>query len=506
MATPIYTFFKNFLGISNNDKDDNIDSKMTIKKINLFINHSILLNYFDSYNKKDKNHKANCHHIETILSNKFYNKLNINDKDVVLLDTKFIEQRDKYRRKINSLLSTVKENKIEKAPEEEEAPAPEKEAPAPEKEAQAAKVEEEENFIRDSICEYINYIFYNYYVLLQAYYMFHNYKIVITNDNVSNEITKTNIFFKFIEIFIDTTNIGSENINGENINGENIKKKDENIDITEFIDLLRYDTSYKNPQAIEVFKCSVRSNAIEIIKNGKERLFFNKTFNYQLLNETNEKKNDLKLDEMEDNLKKFKQIKTPTTEKIVNYGIKKQIIEFNKNHNNLINKNDNSNLCYLKNKILKLKTYVKNKITNSKNYTVNLETVKTDIEELINTYVKKKEELYENLIENKIFNISDTNFKYIEDVILYDLHTKSLNTIKYNTEKIFYEFFIEFYETLKIILKKIETKAPTPAEVPPAPTPAPEPKSTSGGRKKIKTKRIKKFKRRKTRRKTRRKN
>ena len=30
--------------------------------------------------------------------------------------------------------------------------------------------------------------------------MFHNYKIVITNENVNNDITETNIFFKFIEI------------------------------------------------------------------------------------------------------------------------------------------------------------------------------------------------------------------------------------------------------------------------------------------------------------------
>ena len=234
------------------------------------------------------------------------------------------------------------------------------------------------------------------------------------------------------------------------------------------------------------------------------------------------KKYGLKLDEMEKNLKKYKQIKNPNTAVIVNYGIKKQIIEFNKNHNNLINKNDNSNLCYLKNKILNLKTEVKNKITKSKNYTVNLETVKTDIEKLIDTYVKKKDELYINLIENKIFNISDTNFKYIEDVILYDLHNKSLNTIKYNTEKIFYEFFIEFYETLKIILNKKVGNGPVseqvqPTEQKPAPAPvseqvqpteqkpAPAEVPPIGGRKKINTKRIKKFKRRKTRRKTRRK-
>ena len=178
---------------------------------------------------------------------------------------------------------------------------------------------------------------------------------------------------------------------------------------------------------------------------------------------------------------------------------------------------------------------LKNKIKDKK-YKFKLENVKTDIKKLIEIYLKKKDELYKNLIENKIFNISDTNFKYIEDVILYELHKKSLNTIKYNTEKIFYEFFIEFYKTLIKILDKIEPdseEAPAeaapepPAEVPSAELSAepsaepssPEPsakaeveaesaesaeaaaKKLGGGRKKIKTKRIKKFKRRKTRRK-----
>ena len=603
MANRILNFFKKIVGISTtdnddkddkDDKDDNTDPKMTIKKINLFINHSILLNYFDSYKKKNKNHNDNCNHIKTILSKKFYNKLNINDKEVVLLDTKFIKQRDKYKDEINILLSKEEKGDKEKAKKadkrkekgggEREGGGGEREGEGGEREGEGGEgeggeregeggereggereggereggereggeegeggereggeegeeeendeqkieeleegVQKEEKFIKDSICEYINYIFYNYYVLLQAYYMFHNYKIVIKNENVSNEITETNIFFKFIKFLIDRTNIHGKNINGENINGENIKNiniktDNETIDIKDFIDLLREDTYYNNDITITAFKCSVRNNAIEIIKNGKERLFFNKTFNYQLLNETNENE----INEMEN---KFKQYNPSTREQIVNYGIKKQIIEFNKNHNNLINKNDTTNLCYLKEEILNLKIQLRNKLIKgkNKNYTVNLVNVETDIKKLIETYLNKKKELYENLIDNKIFNISDTNFKYIEDVILYDLHNNSLNTIKYNTEKIFYEFFIEFYKTLIKILNTIEltkaikkeptepeteteteteTKAPEPGEKAtqePAsePAPAQEPAS-KGGRKKIKTKRIKKLKRRKT--------
>ena len=497
----------NLLSSSENNDNDNIDLKMNIYKINLFINHSILLNYFKSYiNNDNNNQKSNCNDIKTILSKKFYNKLNINDKEVVLLDTKFIEQRENYRTEINKLLNDREEKEPEKPeePEEPKSEEPEEEGEGEEPELEPEREEEEEKEegegeeeeerkkkqqgglkeknIKKSICEYINYTFYNYYVLLQAYYMFHNYKIVITNGNVNNDITQTNIFFKFIEFFIDTTNLHGENIDGENIN---IKTENETIDIKDFIDLLREDTDYKNDKTITDFKCSVRNNAIQIIKNGENKLFFNKTFKYQLLHEE-EKKKGFNLYEMEEALR------NSNKQRIVNYGIKKQIISFNIDHNNnhRYNMEKKSNLCYFKKEILNLKMILQNKITNSKNYTVNLENVKTDIKNLIDTYAKKKDELYINLIENKIFNISDTNFKYIEDVILYELDNKSLNTIKYNTEKIFYEFFIEFYKTLIKILDKIK----------------PDSEEAKGGRKKIKTKRITKFKRRKTRRKTRRKN
>jgi hypothetical protein len=536
-------FLTNFFNTSENTDDDNTDSKMSIKKINLFINHSILLNYFKSYiNDENNKQKDKCEDIQTILSKKFYNKLNINNKEIILLDTIFMQQRKIYKDKINELLNEQEKKTPASAPAPAPAPVPAEapvpvpaEAPAPAEAQQLGGAKE--NNIKKSICEYINYSFYNYYVLLHAYYMFHNYKINITNKNINSKITDTNIFFKFIKYFINNTS----NIDGENINIENIKTG--TINITEFIDLLKYDTSYNNVKAITDFKCSIRSNAIEIIKNGKERLFFNKTFKYQLLNETNEKKNGSNLYEMEQELKNYDKTR------IVNYGIKKQIIEFNKNYNNLINKNDTSNLCYLKNKILKLKIEVNNKIIKDKKYIVNLETVKTDIKKLIDTYLKKKDELYENLIENKIFNISNTKFKYIEDVILYELHNKSLNTIKYNTEKIFYEFFIEFYKTLIKILKlasvteadaetdaetdaeaeaeadaetdaeaeaEAETDAEAEAEVSQAEAKVSQAEAkvsqaeakvpSIGGRKKIKTKRIKKFKRRKTRRKTRRKN
>ena len=73
--------------------------------------------------------------------------------------------------------------------------------------------------------------------------MFHNYKINIENENIISKITDTNIFFKFIEEFF----IDKENINGENINIENIKTG--TIDITEFIDLLKDDISYKNEKS-----------------------------------------------------------------------------------------------------------------------------------------------------------------------------------------------------------------------------------------------------------------
>ena len=132
-------------------------------------------------------------------------------------------------------------------------------------------------------------------------------------------------------------------------------------------------------------------------------------------------------------------LRNSNKQRIVNYGIK-TIISFNIDHNNNDRYNSKSNLCYFKKEILNLKMILQSKITNSKNYTVNLENVKTDIKDLIDTYAKKKDELYINLIENKIFNISDTNFKYIEDVILYELDIKSLNTIKYNTEKYFMNF------------------------------------------------------------------
>ena len=71
----------------------------------------------------------------------------------------------------------------------------------------------------------------------------------------------------------------------------------------------------RTKKAITDFKCSVRKNGIKIIKNGNEKLFFNKTFTYQVLNEKKDE-DGFNLDEMQQELKKSK------INGIVNYGIK----------------------------------------------------------------------------------------------------------------------------------------------------------------------------------------